>query len=201
MSYHLTSPMPPILSVRCPNCTKHAIFEHVTAQPIQKNVDVDFFKKSPFFEFQDVEGRPGYAIYFPRLGRNLENLESLPEGYDNKAWQHSKYWRHRSSDMGVLQCNNCSCRRKHNLQWPEDAYFKVEYKGDWLWAFDRETAQLLLNYIESDERNKTIIGYIQAKTHKIEIKGHHSFLLKIPAKFQARNARDPIVKKLRKVLA
>ena len=201
MSYHLTSPMPPVLSVRCPSCGECSEFEHATVQVIQKNNDIDFFKKSSFFEFEDTEGHPGYAIYFPRLGRDLENLESLPDGYDIKDWQHDKYWGHRSCDMGVLQCNNCFLRSKHNLKWPEDAYFKVEYKGDWLWAFDKATAELLLNYIASDERNKTISGFIQAKSHKIEVKGYHRFLLKIPEKFQARQARGPIVKKLRKVLA
>ena len=193
--------MPPILNVRCPSCSKCAEFEHVTVQTIQKNVDVDFFKKSKFFEFQDADGVPGYAIYYPRLGFNLERLKKLPDNYDKKLWQHSKYWRHWLTDMGVLQCNHCSYRRKHNLRWPEDAYFKVSYKGDWLWAFDRDTAELLLNYIESYERNKTISGYIQAKTHKVEIKSHHSFLLKIPEKFQARKAREPIIKKLRAILS
>ena len=201
MSYHLKSPMPPVVSVICSNCGEYAEFEHATIQTIKKNSDVDFFKKSSFFEFQDAQGLPGYAIYYPRLGRNLENLENLPDGYEKKAWSHNQYWRHRSGDMGVIQCNSCSKRRKHNLKWPDDAYFKVDYKDDWLWAFDRKTARLLLDYISSGDRNKTITGYTDAKTHKIEIKGYHSFLLKIPEIFQTKKARPKLVKKLTKILS
>ena len=82
---------------------------------------------------------------------------------------------------------------KHKLDWPEEAYFQVSYKGKVLWAYDRKTASKLLNYIKSDDRRK-----------RIELQPSYivqdAFLRKIPEHFQTAKARKAIAKKLEKIL-
>jgi hypothetical protein len=76
---------------------------------------------------------------------------------------------------------------KHELSWPSDAYFSIVYKSQVLWAFNKESAIELRDYIGSDERN---LG-----TNK-----WGGFLLHIPSIFKQQGARKHVVNKLNKLL-
>lgn len=180
-----TSPMPPQVAINCPNCGKHAQFEFAICCCIVKKTHRPYFEKSEHFEVIDpsTAGQPKLAAYYPGLSPNIQNIKNLPEEYSTDMWRHGHYWsRDYEGDYGVATCQSCSLRRKHILDWPQDAYYQIEYRGEILWAFNKSTAHALLKYIESDERQLGIDGY-----------GH--FLFKIPTVFKSKKARDHIVKK------
>jgi len=88
---------------------------------------------------------------------------------------------------GAFSCGACYKRGEHTLNWPEDAYYSISYKGKVLWAFNYESALDLLNYIKSTDRQRTKYKW-----------GH--FLLYIPTVFKTKKARSVIVKRLSKLL-
>ena len=85
----------------------------------------------------------------------------------------------RFSDVDVWQ--------KHELNWPNDAYYVVMYRQQALWAFHREAAIDLYDYLKEDLRD-----------HK---KYRHSFfLLHIPTIFKQKKARVHVTKQLQNLL-
>lgn len=38
---------------------------------------------------------------------------------------------------GVLSCRRCPLRRKHRLDWPADAFYRIESPPGTLWAYTR----------------------------------------------------------------
>ncbi len=59
---------------------------------------------------------------------------------------------------GVLVCKTCPSAQRYKLNWPEDAYFQITYKGQKLWAYNRAFAVSLLAYLESETRKKTTVS-------------------------------------------
>ena len=53
---------------------------------------------------------------------------------------------------GLVQCGHCHVNAKHRLQWPEDAYWQWNIRGDLLWAWDRSHAEAILAFIEAAHR-------------------------------------------------
>ncbi len=96
--------------------------------------------------------------------------------------------RNHNTDLGAVSCNNCQTRKPYILQWPNDAFYSISIKDEILWAFNRESAVDLRDYIASGER----------KTEKYK---WASFLLHVPTAFKKQNTRDNVVKKINKVLA
>ncbi|MGC5699101.1 hypothetical protein J4P02_02735 [Pseudomonas sp. NFXW11] len=90
-------------------------------------------------------------------------------------------------DLGSLHCEHCHYSARHPLNWPSEAYFSVAYRGQMLWAFNRESALALHDYLESVERNPG--GY-----------PWRSFLLHIPGPFKHRKARQPLTRLLKRLL-
>ena len=196
--------MAPFATIRCPSCDGEAKFSFATYQIISQ-ADRVYFKKSKDFEvFRGQHSHGSYyhaALYYPGLGNSLENITDLPEQYDASMWRHP-YWYVTLPDeiknMGSIRCSACLIQKKHKLNWPDDAFFQVTYKGKVLWAFDRKYALKLLTYIESKERKKRVIGY-SGKPWNTFI-SQDWFLRHIPEHFQTAKARPEIVKKLKAVL-
>ena len=121
-------------------------------------------------------------------GGSTDAITQLPEEYSPENWAHSKYlMRNHGLDLGAFSCSHCDTRKPYILQWPEDAYYSIGYKGEILWAFNRESAIDLRDYIASNER----------KTEKYR---WAKFLLHVPTVFKKQNARISIVKQINKVL-
>jgi hypothetical protein len=53
---------------------------------------------------------------------------------------------------GLIQCSGCHSNQKHRLSWPQDAYWQWEIRGEVLWAWDRNHACEILNYVRSELR-------------------------------------------------
>jgi hypothetical protein len=148
---------------------------------------VEFFQKSDAFEYQLFEDSCGSrwhgAVFYHGLrGSTLSAVRDLPEGYRPEDWHRS----HRL-DIGSVTCRSCGCRKKHSLNWPDEAYFQIDYKGKILWAFDRESATVLLDYIRSGIRHRD--------------RKWKAFLLHVPSHFLKKKARDEVTRKLGKLLS
>jgi hypothetical protein len=162
-------PMPHKNDVRCPSCTRCSTFEFVACVKIARLVDVPFFKRSKQFEYRLFQG--SWA------------------GQNWKCWEHSRYLvRSHGLDLGSITCANCGYRRRHDLRWPEDAFFQIEYRSKTLWAFHRESAMELRAFIAAPQRvNK---GYRWSK-----------FLMHVPKEFLDAKARATVTKRLDRLLA
>lgn len=188
------NPMPHTVEVSCPDCRNNALFEFAEVTRIELKKDVGFFKESDLFDYQIFKDSCGHnwhaAIYFAGLhGSSIAAITELPEGYKPECWSHSRYlYRNHGTDLGSIRCSSCNLNQKHALNWPDEAYFLMEYKREQLWAFNRESAVDLRDYINSTERNVD------------DYRWSH-FLLHIPTVFKKQNARESIVKKINKLLS
>jgi len=187
------NPMPHRVSISCPNCGSLAEYEFAEVVRIKLAADVEYFQKSDVFEYQLFEDSNGSrwhgAVFYHGLrGRSSAAISDLPEGYRVEDWDHSPYlYRTHGIDVGAVVCGSCGYRKKHRLSWPDEAFFQVDYKGEVLWAFDRESATELLDHIRSEDRNRE-----RAKWR--------AFLRHVPSHFLKKKARDDVSKKLRKLL-
>lgn len=186
------NPMPHRVSIRCPDCGAPAEYEFAEIVRIKLAADVEFFQKSDAFEHQLFEdscgGRWHGAVFYHGLrGSTLSMIRDLPEGYRPEDWEHSRYLlRSHGLDIGSVTCHACGCRKKHSLNWPDEAYFQIAYRGKVLWAFDRESATVLLDYIRSGIRQRD--------------REWRAFLRHVPSHFLQKKAREEVTKKLGKLL-
>lgn len=181
--------MPHTLDVRCTSCGAKAFFEFAEVVRIREKKNVPFFQDNDQFDYRlctDSCGQHWHAaIYNAGLhGRTVASIRELPEGYSKSDWEHSNYlYRSAGPTLGSILCGNCHLRSRHELRWPEDAYYQINYKSDVLWAFNDESASELRDFIASTDRKRH--GY-----------RWESFLMKVPTKFLRHEARNTIVKRL-----
>lgn len=187
-------PMPHLLDVRCPSCNARAVFEFAVIVRIRLREDVAFFQESRLFDysvFQDSCGHNWHgAIYHAGLhGGSVEAIHTLPEGYSPGDWSPSRYYSHLVDRLaiGSVVCRNCGLQRRHPLRWPEDAYYSIRYRDRQLWAFNRESATDLRDYIRNSHR---------------DVDNYHwrNFLLHVPTVFKKRGAREYVVRHLDRLL-
>ena len=193
------NPMPHKLHVRCPSCDSCAEFEFAEVVKITLKKDIEFFQGNDLFDyriFPNWEGRRWHgAIYYAGLhGGGVNAIRDLPDGYRPEDWSHSKHYLGTGDllhsyglDLGSTYCLKCHTSGKHELSWPKEAYFSIEYRGKVLWAFHRESTVELRDYIASSQRRISDFAW-------------ESFLLHIPSEFKHKSARDQVVKKLNKLL-
>jgi len=187
------NPMPHIVDIRCPECGGRAEFEFAEVVRIRLKKDVDFFKKSKLFEYRFLRDRAGTgwhaAFYFLRVhGRSTDVLDDLPAGYSPADWNHSRYlYRSHGHDWGTVDCFECDLRRKHVLSWPDEAFYQIVFGRAVLWAFHRESAVEIRDFIVSVDRDPAAFKW-------------RTLLVHLPKEFLAAKARDGIVKRLDRLL-
>lgn len=180
--------MPHVLALACPQCSHEAVFDFMECVKIRLKKDIAYFQKSKVFEHRKTRNHDGHGInlacYFHKLDyHSLPDIADLPQGYAITDWAHSNYvYRTYGLGEGTVVCTQCGLRRKHKLNWPDEAYYKINVKQHSLWAFNRQSAIDLRDYIQSEDRDRSVY------------KSRH-FLLKVPSHFQAKNLRDLIVKR------
>jgi len=186
-------PMPHRLDVVCPNCRHRAEFEFAEVVRIKQRSDVEFFQKSSMFEYQEFQDSCGHfwhgAVYFQGLhGDPRKTMHELPLGYSAADWDHANWLRSRADwPVGSVRCTSCHLRQVRVLKWPEDAYFSLTYRRHALWAFHRESAIDLMEYLLSTKRNVSQYRWSY-------------FLRHVPTVFKVGKARDTLVKQLSKLL-
>lgn len=185
--------MPYSVEVRCPACSGLASFEYSEVVKIRLRKDIPFFQESKYFDYQQRVDSCGHAWHAALFfhGLHLKDpgaLKGLPEGYQPSDWSHSQYlMQRRRSEFGTLQCGRCNARKRHQIKWPADAWHQVSVKDRVLWAFHRESAMALRDYIASSKRDPKLHPWI-------------SFLLHIPQEFLASGVRSRVVKGLQRLL-
>lgn len=188
------NPTPHRVDVTCPTCKGRAEFEFAEVVQIKLKADVELFQASSSFEYQQFQDSCGHywhaAVYFEGLhGSPRGAIHGLPDGYSPDDWEHSKYLRsNRGNGVGSMRCEQCGARKKHTLNWPEDSYYAIAYRGQILWAFHRESALELLHYLLSANRDVSKYRW-------------GSFLLHVPTLFKTHKARAAVAKQLQKLLA
>lgn len=187
------NPMPHQVDIKCPSCGKRTEFEFAETVKISLKKDVPFFKSSSLFDYHKFTDSCGHkwhaALYYAKLhGGSTATIRDLPEGYDPENWDHSKYlYRCYSQGLGAFNCTSCYTRKKHTLDWSNDAFYSMSYKGNILWAFNRESMIELRDYIASNDR-------------KVENYRWSNFLLHIPSVFKKQNVRLTVVKQINRIL-
>nr|WP_312972730.1 hypothetical protein [Pseudomonas sp.] len=188
------NPMPYQLAIRCPRCSREASFEFAEARLIRRKLEVPLFQAHSAFEYQLRPSRDGHfqhmAVYFQGLhGDPRQALHDLPEGYQAADWSHSRYLRQQyGHTLGALVCDPCGLRSRHQLDWPGEAYYAVDYKNHLLWAYHRESALELRDYLLSIDR-------------KLRDYRWAAMLLHVPGVFKTRKARAPLTQRLSRLLA
>ncbi|GJL91800.1 hypothetical protein [Hyphococcus sp.] len=87
---------------------------------------------------------------------------------------------------GKYVCNACAATGAHDLSWPGDAYYQVDYRGETLSAHTRKMMEDIRDYIAaSADRHAT------RKSSAYFVK-----LVLIPKEFLSAKARAPILKKI-----
>ena len=89
---------------------------------------------------------------------------------------------------GDLFCHRCGLNRRETIHWPQDAYWLFDVRGKVLWAWSREHAEILLDFIESKNRKKS------------RYRGYISSLLHLPKFFQKAKNRGIVSKVIRNAL-
>jgi hypothetical protein len=190
-------PAPHIISIKCPSCESHATFQKSVGIANPKKIDREYFDKSKHFSafYTKHHGRFQYNVWYDTgLGKNIDNVSDLPDGYTASDFKPSRYsWPLRKFSRGVIACNHCTLRRRANINWPEQAYFSVEYKNKKLWAFNREMAQAILEYLKDPSRKK----FSQSSKNQTA----YGWLNNLPTVFQTKKATPQVIKKLEKLLA
>jgi len=191
--------------IRCPDCRSAAVCESANFIGIS-SADVGSMRLVKNIHVVETKGwtthRPYYhAVHYPSIAPALENIKDLPEKYAAGKWdQGFNVARQSNLPECVVRCVECGFLKTHNLNWPEEAFFKVEYRGQILWAYDRAMALKILSYIESDDRKKRIISKNAKGEDDYNYIVQDYVLRKLPEHFQTTKARPEVSKKLRKIL-
>lgn len=90
----------------------------------------------------------------------------------------------------MTQCLRCRDTRVYDMRWPQDAFWRWEIRGSVLWAFSREHAVVLREYISRLHREPSDLG--------VEFTG---FLARLPSEFLRAKVRDEIVRMIDESLA
>ena len=188
--------MPDVVAVRCSLCQSHAPFEFATCVRIKLRKDIPYFQNSKYFEYvapsDPLSDGKNMAVHFHGLeGNALARIQDLPDGYEASDWTRPfgqtglRY--PRFYDHGTLVCGACGARRRHNLSWPNDAWFVVSHRDHVLWSFNRAMTVELRDYIASTERSRRGSKFAGA-------------LARVPTEFLDAKAREPVTRKLEALL-
>ncbi len=86
--------------------------------------------------------------------------------------------------IGLLRCAACHTRTRHELKWPDDAWWQWDIRGKTLWAYDLTHTRKLLEHIKSELRPARV----------------DEELKHLPSHFLSAKVRPVITKKIEEVL-
>lgn len=171
-------PLDVALEIRCPRCSGRAWFDEPYEFVSKRARPADADQLHQWGGWLVREKYPSVLPWKPPPGSQQSlytSPERLPDG-------------HRFRDRGVLRCGECHNVTAHELRWPEDAYFQWTVRGERLWAWNREHAQALRQYLESTQREPARYG-LYARS-----------LRELPARILDARARTAIVRKIHQTL-
>lgn len=184
---------PSEVAVRCPACGRDARFERTRAVRIVATADRAYFQASPYFHYRVVTTRIGETWHLAEFtpGQVVEHIDSVPDlpaGYRPELWQCAQTWDARDGNpSGAVRCRHCHHFEIRQLDWPNDAFYQISHQRAVLWAYNREAAAELLDYIASTQRQFRRYHY-------------HGMLRHVPKVFLSHKARPALTKKLELLL-
>lgn len=179
---------PTQMTVACPACRGPALFRRARGLRLHSDEARARLEALPYFKIlNDGHGAP-IAVYRYGLGAPLP--ENIPESTPDEArtLPMSGPWPPHDIDGSVV-CETCGHRAAHRVDWPAEAYFAVEHRGQFLWAWNRPLAEALAAYLAAPD----------AKAH-LAASPAKDFLKRVPTFFLTAQNRDAVAKKLRRLL-
>jgi hypothetical protein len=144
---------------------------------------------------------PHYALFDRDARAARDNVSIMGMGDDRYyrvirypkllPWSHPsnrEYNWHKGEGWGICICPACGYHNKHLLNWPSDAYYAVQIRDHMLWAWNRQYATALRQYLEAPE---------QPPAYSPEI---NNFLVQVPKTFRLKRNRELARKKLARLL-
>ena len=166
----------PLRDIRCPKCDGRAEFHSpFRFVPEQKASRED--RSQPFHRWGGwlvFELFPSILTWTPPRSSSQHISFGGNTGFD--------YW-----SRGIAKCFSCLALTVTNLDWPATAFWQWAVRGDLLWALNREHANDIYEFINSDSR-KPFGRYARN-------------LSRLPKAFQDAKRRDSILKTLSKSLS
>ena len=127
---------PSLVDVRCPRCGGRALFDTHLFDFYPERKGKPPASDRPVHRWNDchvIERYPMLVPWTPPPPRGAA------ERYNPKR--------------GVIKCTSCHLVVAHQVNWPDDAYYRWDVRGITLWAWSEEHARALLGFIESAERD------------------------------------------------
>ncbi len=87
---------------------------------------------------------------------------------------------------GQVRCSACGHAARHVLDWPSDAWFKLDHRGETLWARDAEMLAEIRRFIAAGAERQAI-----KKTSS-----HARYLVRIPSTFLKATDRETLLRKI-----
>jgi hypothetical protein len=162
------------IDIQCPHCGKLAKFE----EPF-------IFQGQREIKSQELTALAGHPQH--RWG-SWTVIERFPSEYPwHPPATFQRFLRYGAGEggyplltHGLIRCSHCYIHQKHTLNWPQDAYWQWQIRGETLWAWDKPHAQAILNHIQQAQRPP-----------------RNSYGLRyIPSHFLTAKVRDLVVKKI-----
>lgn len=91
-------------------------------------------------------------------------------------------------ENGNCTCTSCGYSKSHVLTWPDDAYFRIDIDGLTLWAWSRDHARVIRDFVESTSRNVSAYPCYTLS------------LLHLPNKVLKKTARQLVIKRINHML-
>jgi hypothetical protein len=175
------------VSIACPDCSREAAFAKNPPRWTNPADPPRLKKKGHRFRSaykSSLNARFGRYATQARSFRDLRlpSASLGPEDRYTRGWGNDE--KMLSSMHGTILCRHCGCNRAHVLNWPQDAFYQVDIKGNVLWAYSRGHALRILDHIARKDRPARIEPSLRA----------------IPTPFLRAGNRSVVSRKLLKLL-
>ena len=164
------------IDIACPSCGKLAKFEEpfeFVMQGEERSIDLD--STHQWGEMHVIERFPNQIPWEAPKNKSAFLRGSKDNGEDGYPLLTN----------GLVRCSHCHINTKHRLNWPQDAYWQWNIRGELLWAWDKNNAFEILAFIKATQR----------PTRK------YTSLRYIPSHFLSAKVRELVVNKMQKSLS
>ncbi len=166
--------IPSPLEIRCPRCSRPALFEAAFDYVLSRRKDAGLPPELREADPERVHRWGGWYV-----------LEKYPSVV---PWRAPAKNERLGPPRGIVKCPHCHLLAAHDLRWPDDAYYRWDIRGHTLWARNREHAEVLLGFISSKERDER------------RYPGYERSLSRLPGEFIGAKVRDDIVRAISRSL-
>ena len=179
---------PTQMTIACPACRGPALFRRACGLRLHSPEARARLAASPHFRILENDGH-GKPIAVYRYGLGAPAPENLPELTPDEArtLPMDGPWPPHDVEGSVL-CDTCGHRAPHRVNWPAEAFYQIEHRGQGLWAWHRAGAEAALRMAETPGMKPQ------------DAPLHEDYLKRLPTAFFTAKARDDVARKLRRLL-